>query len=369
MTVFFLTLLLLAQSPAFDVQITGENEFALADGEVKAWTEAASRLRGLPEAKAIPFKPSELEALLAATMPLPKTAAPTQSVHIDPVVVLARVNKVRKDQEAALGIVGAWKQMQESLQKMKAANATAQEKQMAATQFRVTRLAAQVAAALAKTEESMGSSRVASEQERTRAKQLANDALALGPNLPDAHYAMGDVLLDAGDVEPAITEYRKALAMNPNSSSGHAKLANALREDGEVLQATAEIKEALRLDPNSPVSHTDLGLFLSAECRKYKRGRWLAPLTDQGKISVAVWVLCKLAGVATSTARVHTDSRPGGQRSQRGEFKGEMFIGESRCAFQAENSSRQVESVLDVCGATTGGAVVECADPQLDRRG
>src|SRR6185369_10061105 len=126
-------------------------------------------------------------------------------------------------------------------------------------------LAAQVSAALAKTEESFASARVPSAEARGRAKQLADVALAMAPDLPDAHYAIGDVLTDAGDIEAAEAEYRKALSGNPGSSSGLTKLANVLRLEGKLPEAVAELREALRIDPNSPAAHTDLGIIVAGQ--------------------------------------------------------------------------------------------------------
>jgi tetratricopeptide (TPR) repeat protein len=210
------------------------------DAMHRAWQESAASLRNVPEVKALPLKANELEAFIAATP------------EVDPRIT-RRLSALHKDQETANALVATWKQM-EDLYLRKSMN-----------ELRVKHLFAQVLAALAKTEESLGSARAPSVEGRTRARQLADAALALGPGFADAHYAMGDVLSDAGDVEAAETEYRKALAIDSASSFGHARLAGALRLKGNLSEAIAELREALRIDPASASAHTDVGLILAAQ--------------------------------------------------------------------------------------------------------
>ena len=132
------------------------------------------------------------------------------------------------------------------------------------TALRVKHMAAQVAAALAKTEESLVSARIATGQGRTKARQVAEAALALAPDAADAHYAMGDVLADADDVEGAAAEYRKGLGADPQSSAGHARLANALRAGGNLPEAVAELREAIRLN-------SDYGWAYEYRAQVYRR--------------------------------------------------------------------------------------------------
>ena len=94
----------------------------------------------------------------------------------------------------------------------------------------------------------------------------------MAPNVPDAHYAMGDVLIDLNQAEEAEAEYRKALSGNPDSSSGHIKLASALRIEGKLPEVITELREALRIDPKSAAAHTELGAIFAAA----DRARWIA---------------------------------------------------------------------------------------------
>ena len=77
------------------------------------------------------------------------------------------------------------------------ATSTVRDQQQTLTNLHAKHLAAQVAAALAKTEENPGGGRLPSTAGRERARQLAEAALAASPDSPDAHFGMGDVLMDA----------------------------------------------------------------------------------------------------------------------------------------------------------------------------
>lgn len=274
-----------AQSPSADIRVTGEHrmlsgdtpqsarQFALADAMHKAWQETVVRLQGAAEVKAVRLKPGLIEAFVAAILEMEEqpSTAPARGdgavyrvdvlVHLDTAGMAKRFSELRKDQEAANALVEIEKQMQELHQQLEGQEGAP----LALTRFRVKHLAAQVDAALAKTEESYVSNREPSAKGRVRAKQLAQEAIAMAPDLPDAHYAMGDVLMDAGEVEAAEAEYRKALSGNSGSGSGHTRLANVLRLEGELPEAIAELREALRLDPKSVSAHTDLGIILAAQ--------------------------------------------------------------------------------------------------------
>src|SRR6185436_12233194 len=107
-----------------------------------------------------------------------------------------RIAKIRRDQDASRVIETAWAELQDP--------------RLDETSRKVKRLVMQIAAAIARTEEAPVGGRTATEAGRAKARQLATEAIALAPGSPDAHNAMGDVLLDARDVEEAEAEYRRA---------------------------------------------------------------------------------------------------------------------------------------------------------------
>jgi tetratricopeptide (TPR) repeat protein len=274
-----------AQSPPVEIRVTGEyliangetaelaKQLAIVDGTSKAIQEAVSRFQADAEIKALQLKPNQIEAFFAAILETqeqaPRSVVGDDRVYridllsrLDSVQVVRRFVGLRKDQDAASQLVEIWKQIQElhrELTRAGAAGRSSKEQQQALTKLQVKFLFAQVSAALAKTEETLVSARAPSAQGRTRAKQLAEMAQAMAADLPDAHYAMGDVLMDSGEPEAAEAEYRKALSANPDSISGHIKLADALRSVGKLPEVIVELREALRLDPTSAAAHTELG--------------------------------------------------------------------------------------------------------------
>jgi len=249
-------------------------QFALADATFKAWEQVVTALQGLPEIKALSLKQNQAAAFVAATVQVREqlsSRAATPGVYrtdvraeLDPAIA-GRFGRLRKDQETAYAVEAIWQDLQRLHQQLSSEKTNQQERALTLTRIRVKILAAQVSAALAKTENSLGSARVASPEGRERAKQLAQTALELGPDIPDAHAAMGDVLSDAEDAEEAEAEYRKALSLDPKSAQGHVKLANALRLGGNLNEAIAELREALRLNADSAPAHTDLGIILAAQ--------------------------------------------------------------------------------------------------------
>jgi len=290
-----------AQGQSSDIRVTGEHpmttndtpdtakQLALVDAERKTLIEAGARLRSLPEVKALRLEPSQLDAYAAALSDIQEQAARTSTAagralyQVDVVLrwdaadTLRRLGRLRKDQDASHALLDLWTQAQ-ALQRRVVGESTAaagpasgavsqaaQDRQRTLTALRVKHLSTQVTVALARIEERPVGGRAPSTEGRERARQLAEAALAMSPDSPDAHFAMGDVLMDAGQLQGAETEYRKALATNTDSSPGHTKLANALLRQQKLPEAGAELREALRIDPKSVSAHTDMGWVLKAQ--------------------------------------------------------------------------------------------------------
>jgi tetratricopeptide (TPR) repeat protein len=91
------------------------------------------------------------------------------------------------------------------------------ERQKTLTLLEIKILTAHVTAALAKTEEGPNSRRISTKEGRERAKTFADRAIALDSDSPDAHYAMGDVLMELEKYDLADAEYRKALLVTKDS--------------------------------------------------------------------------------------------------------------------------------------------------------
>lgn len=273
-----------AQSQVVEIRATGEyrmangesaeaaQQLALIDARRKILHDAALRLAQSPEVKAMPFRPNQIDAFLPTIVEVTEGATRAEqplyrsevSLRLNIAEAAVRLDQLRKDQGAAAALVEMWAETEKVHQQL-AGRANAAEQSRLLTSLNVKRIVANVYASLAKTEESPASRRVPSEKGRQRAMQLAETALAMGPNSPEAHLAMGDVLIDADEPEAAEKEFREAIRLGLTSAPAHFKLADALRNLDKDEEAIRELREALRVDPNSATAHTDLGYLLGTQ--------------------------------------------------------------------------------------------------------
>ena len=80
---------------------------------------------------------------------------------------------------------------------------------------------------------------------------LWTHTLACTPDNFTARYGLGNALLQAGNVDEAIAQLRKALVFNPGLAKAHSSLGNALLQKGNVDEAIAQYQIALQIDPRS----------------------------------------------------------------------------------------------------------------------
>jgi TolB-like protein/tetratricopeptide (TPR) repeat protein len=74
-------------------------------------------------------------------------------------------------------------------------------------------------------------------------------ALALDPNLAEAHTSLGGVLIFGWRIADAQRELRLAVMLNPNYGTAHQWLGRALIADGRIEEGLAELKLAAGVDP------------------------------------------------------------------------------------------------------------------------
>ena len=98
-----------------------------------------------------------------------------------------------------------------------------------------------------------------------QARDAANTALALAPDLAAAHGALGFLHLTADfDWAGAEAEYRRALELAPNDGKAKFDLGELLAARGEPDKAIELTRQALATDPLNGRWHSFLGLYLSA---------------------------------------------------------------------------------------------------------
>jgi tetratricopeptide (TPR) repeat protein len=90
-------------------------------------------------------------------------------------------------------------------------------------------------------------------------------ALELKPNYLPALNHLGIALRAKGDVEGAIAEYRAAIDCDPKYAKAHNNLGNALRDKQDLDGAIAAYRAAIALDPKDAAAHNNLGIALRAK--------------------------------------------------------------------------------------------------------
>jgi TolB-like protein/Tfp pilus assembly protein PilF len=91
------------------------------------------------------------------------------------------------------------------------------------------------------------------------AREAAERALELDPDLPKAHAALGNVLFNYDwDLPAAEARYRRAIRLNPGYGMARHWLSLLLCADGRHDEGLREIYRARELDPHSPVLSTSL---------------------------------------------------------------------------------------------------------------
>jgi len=94
--------------------------------------------------------------------------------------------------------------------------------------------------------------------------EAARRSVALDPNLPEAHRALGFVLFYWNwDRAGSRREFERALALDPHNSTTFHWFANMLMQSQDRAAALKMIDKARELDPTSPALLADRGLILS----------------------------------------------------------------------------------------------------------
>jgi len=117
-----------------------------------------------------------------------------------------------------------------------------------------------------------------------KAKEAVGQALALDPQLAEAHTSLGLIKFQYDwDWKEAEKELKEAININPNYAPAHHFFADYLKAMGRFDEALVEIEKAQELDPLSLAINTGVGhvLYLSRQydkaIEKYKRAVELDP--------------------------------------------------------------------------------------------
>ena len=89
------------------------------------------------------------------------------------------------------------------------------------------------------------------------------EALAIYPDDFEVHDGLGVVFAKQGDLDGAIKEFQTAIAINPKGFEAHNNLGLALIKKGEMNQAIKEYQKSIEINPNYFNSHYNLSLALN----------------------------------------------------------------------------------------------------------
>src|SRR5438445_7035550 len=91
--------------------------------------------------------------------------------------------------------------------------------------------------------------------------EFARKALALDPNLAEAHLSMGTALFSVLDPRGSLKELDRAVELNPNLALAYDQYGWTFAEMGRHDDSIAAEKKALELDPLNSLFNTDLAFF------------------------------------------------------------------------------------------------------------
>jgi serine/threonine protein kinase/Tfp pilus assembly protein PilF len=127
-----------------------------------------------------------------------------------------------------------------------------------------------------------GQSALASDEAYPRVRAAAERALALDPELAEAHASLARALAwYYWDTEAAERHFRRAIELDPSDAAAHQGYAEFLRNLGRFDEALAEVQRAQELDPLTAYSHIERGIIL------YFAGRYDEALDQYQRLLLA----------------------------------------------------------------------------------
>jgi tetratricopeptide (TPR) repeat protein len=94
------------------------------------------------------------------------------------------------------------------------------------------------------------------------ARDDAEHAIGLNPNLYQAHYLLGNTLFKMSDANGALTEYRLAINIAPEQPRTYYQMALVLRSKQDEAGEQQALEQALAADNHYAPAHCELGMIL-----------------------------------------------------------------------------------------------------------
>jgi tetratricopeptide (TPR) repeat protein len=92
-------------------------------------------------------------------------------------------------------------------------------------------------------------------------------ALKADPTRNRVRFKLGQIFLQQGMFEPALTQFKDLRTSEPNSAPAHQGIGHVYLLQGKMREAEAALTKAIALDPSSWLSHNLLGLVHDQEQR------------------------------------------------------------------------------------------------------
>jgi tetratricopeptide (TPR) repeat protein len=116
-------------------------------------------------------------------------------------------------------------------------------------------------------------------------------AIALKPDLAEAHHGLGNALREQRKLAPAEAAYRKAIALKPDYAQAHSNFGIVLWQEGKLAEAVTANRKAIALKPDYAEAYSNLGVALR----------------DQGKLAEAVAAFRKATELKPAVAGAHAN--------------------------------------------------------------
>lgn len=129
-------------------------------------------------------------------------------------------------------------------------------------------------------------------------------AIALDPNLSDAHLGYANMLIYQYKWPEAEEHFKRALTLDPANATAHQWYGDYLYVIGRVGEAIPALRRATELDPLSPVLYNDLGYALRSAGRPEEAIEAVKRATELDP--AFVWAFHNLAGALHESGK--TDS-------------------------------------------------------------
>jgi tetratricopeptide (TPR) repeat protein len=110
-------------------------------------------------------------------------------------------------------------------------------------------------------------------QRRSEAAQFYRQATQADPSLFEAHYNLGLVFTEAGNLPAALAAYEDALAVQPQSLDARYNFALVLKQGNYLVDAVIELERVLAIYPNEPRAHLALGNLYAQQFNQPAKAR------------------------------------------------------------------------------------------------